>query len=77
MRVKWTAMMFGCFMACTFFVINIASAADDGLTVRSWVATFLGSAAMGTLMGLLYVPINRYLHKRGLSGHDDEDFEDD
>jgi hypothetical protein len=78
MRVKLTALTFGCVMACTFFVIYIAAAADDdnGLTARDWLSTVLVSAGAGALMGLLYLPVQKYLHKRGLSMHDDQDFED-
>lgn len=77
MRVKWTALTFGCVMALFFLTSGLADLDDDGLTASEWLGTILLSLAMGVAMSWLYFHINRYLHKHGYSLHDDEDFEDD
>jgi hypothetical protein len=77
MRVKWTALTFGCVMALFFLTSGLADLDDDGLRFSEWVGTILLSLAAGVLMSWLYYHINRYLQKKGLSLHDDEDFEDE
>jgi hypothetical protein len=76
MRVKLTAMTFGVCMGLVFLTTFLDSADDDGITVREWLAIVLTSAAAGILMSVLYVLVNRFLRRHGLSLHDDEDFED-
>jgi len=73
-RVKLTAITFGVVMAGIFFINGLVRVEEDGVTFGDVAAVFLASAAAGALMGLLYVPINRLLHKRGYSLHDDGDF---
>jgi hypothetical protein len=77
MRVRLTAITFGVVMGLVFLTSLLEGATEDGLTIRRWIAIVMISAAGGILMAVLYLLINRHvLRKRGLSMHDDEDFED-
>ena len=78
MRVKLTGITFGAFMGLVFLTSLLSSRLEeDGLSVTAWIAIVLASAAGGILMAVLYIGINRHiLRKRGLSMHDDEDFEE-
>jgi hypothetical protein len=74
--VKLTAITFGVVMAGVFFFTGLSRFEEDELSFGVVSGVFLASLAAGALMGLLYVPVNRFLHKRGLSMHDDRDFEE-
>jgi drug/metabolite transporter (DMT)-like permease len=75
MRVKWTAMTFGCVLGIFMFLTRLSEM--DDLTVGSWFGSILSGLGFGVLMGLAYFYGQRLLHKHGYSGHEDGDFEDD
>ena len=60
------------------FLLNALGALDDDgrLGVASVIGVTLLAIAGAVLMAFLYVGVNRLLHKKGYSLHDDNDFEE-
>jgi len=77
MGVKWSALTFGCVMGVYFFVEHLPDLEEGGLSFSEWLGTICFSVAVAVSTTWVYYHLQHHLHKKGLSLHDDSDFEDD